>query len=238
LETSALNTRAAVNVPAASARPTSFDVFLAHNSSDKPSVQRIAERLKAARIEPWLDAWQLSGGDRWQAQLADGMLASAACAVFVGRDGVGGWTREELDLAQDRAAKEGGFRLFPVLLPGLEEPFDATAVLPPFLRSRMWVDLRKGVEDTRGFQALVNAIKGVAPGPPQPVAVDADVVPYRGLQTFDVEHVDFFFGASTIRSNCWSSSRATAFWQSSGRRAAVSRPSCGLGSCRASRRAA
>jgi hypothetical protein len=36
---------------------TTFDVFLSHNSKDKDLVERLAEKLKRAGIEPWLDKW-------------------------------------------------------------------------------------------------------------------------------------------------------------------------------------
>ncbi len=172
---------------------SAFDVFLSHNSRDKPVVERIAERLKRAGLEPWLDSWALSPGGRWQEELAAGMQASAACAYFVGPNGDGDWEREELAVALTRAAAERPFRVFPVLLPGVGEPFDRTT-LPPFLSTRTWVDLRRGLDDTRAFQALVNAIKGVPLGPAVPVVARDDVCPYRGLQTFDEAHADLFFG--------------------------------------------
>ena len=65
---------------------------------------------------------------------------------------------------------------------------------PPFLSTRTWIDLRKGIEDSRGLQLLINAIKGVAPGPETPIEARADICPYRGLQTFNEDHVEFFFG--------------------------------------------
>src|SRR4051812_35783838 len=103
-----------------------FDVFLSHNSQDKPVIERLAEKLKRAGLEPWLDKWQLTPGGRWQDEIVVGLHASSACAVFIGPHGLGDWSREELALAADRAAKDRAFRVFPVLLPGLPEPFDAT----------------------------------------------------------------------------------------------------------------
>jgi hypothetical protein len=45
--------------------PTEFayDVFLSHNSKDKPRVLALAERLKAARVRVWLDDWIIKPGD-------------------------------------------------------------------------------------------------------------------------------------------------------------------------------
>src|SRR5438046_826650 len=112
-----------------------FAVFLSHSSGEKPAVLRVAERLKHEGLEPWVDVWCLIPGRPWQTGLAAGVQTSASFAYFVGPHGQGDWAREELDLAQDRAAKERDFRLFIVLLPGLPEPFDAST-LPPFLRMR------------------------------------------------------------------------------------------------------
>ena len=114
-----------------------FDVFLSHSSLDKPVVETIAERLKRARLEPWLDVWNLVPGADWQAGLVDGLARSSSCAVFVGPGDLGAWENQEVGVALDRAASDPGFRLFLVLLPGLPEPFDAT-VLSPFLRLRTW----------------------------------------------------------------------------------------------------
>ena len=52
-----------------------FDVFLSHNSRDKAVVERIAERLKRERLEPWLDVWELVPGADWQRGLADGLAS-------------------------------------------------------------------------------------------------------------------------------------------------------------------
>lgn len=170
-----------------------FDVFLSHNSRDKPAVERVGEKLRRGGIEPWLDKWHLTPGRPWHEELAVVLRACAACAVFVGPHGLGDWVREELAVALERAARDRGFRLFLVLLPGLPEPFDATS-LPPFLSTRTWIDLRKGVDDARGIQALINAVKGVPLGPETVTERDGDVCPYRGLSTFGEEHSDLFFG--------------------------------------------
>ena len=170
-----------------------FDVFLSHNSRDKPAVERLAVKLKTAGLEPWLDKWCLTPGGRWQEELVAGLRACSTCAVFVGPNGIGDWVHEELGVALDRAAKDRSFRLFLVLLPGLPEPFDST-MLPPFLSTRTWVDLRSGIEDSRAFQHLVNAIKGVPFGQQVQAEHREDICPYRGLQTFDQDHAQFFFG--------------------------------------------
>ena len=172
-----------------------FDVFLSHNSKDKPAVLAIARALQQAGVEPWLDAWYLRGGDRWQHVLRDALQSSTACAFCYGAHGAGDWHELELEVAHDRALKDPNFRLIPVLLPGLPEPFEPTS-LPLFLSTLMWVDLRQGVEDAARLEEFVVAVTGMPTSPNGRVvaAEVSDVSPYRGLHTFDREHAEFFFG--------------------------------------------
>jgi energy-coupling factor transporter ATP-binding protein EcfA2 len=170
-----------------------FDVFLSHNSVDKASVEEIARKLKDAGLRPWLDKWYLTPGETFQPSLADGLRNSATCAIFIGPKGLGNWAREELLVAQDRAAKEPGYRLIPVLLPGVSDPFDYSR-LPPFLTQRTWVDFRQGRDEERPFRVLVNAIKGKPPGPDLTQGLADDTCPYRGLEVFDEANAEFFFG--------------------------------------------
>ena len=86
-----------------------FDVFLSHNSSDKPAVEEIAHKLRDAGLRPWLDKWYLTPGQMFQRGLADALRNSATCAIFIGPKGIGDWAREELLLVQDRAAKEAEY---------------------------------------------------------------------------------------------------------------------------------
>lgn len=46
-----------------------FDVFLAHNSKDKPQVRQIANELIKRGLNPWLDEEQMWGGDRGRAEI-------------------------------------------------------------------------------------------------------------------------------------------------------------------------
>ncbi|MGH8904604.1 MAG: TIR domain-containing protein, partial [Egibacteraceae bacterium] len=165
-----------------------FDVFLSHNNADGAVVERIAERLQREGIKPWLDRWALTGGDAWQPGIVNGLRASKACAVFVGPHGLGDWAREELGVAQDRATNEFDFRLFMVLLPGAIKPGDPSLA---FLANRTWVDLRPGIDER--FQDLLSAISGAPSRPPLSPQRD-DRCPYRGLEVFDEEHADLYFG--------------------------------------------
>jgi Novel STAND NTPase 1/TIR domain len=172
---------------------TDFDIFLSHNSVDKALVETIAQKLQSKGLNPWLDKWCLVPGQPWQLHLATILRSCPVFGVFVGKDGLGDWAREELLVAQDRAAKERTFRTIPILLPGVPDPFDY-GKLPPFLGQRTWIDFRRGLEQPRPLHALVNAVKGLPPGSDVELIEEAQYCPYRGLETFDEEHAEFFFG--------------------------------------------
>jgi hypothetical protein len=144
-------------------RTPRFDVFLSYNTRDAAIVERIARRLREEGFEPWLDRWSLTAGAEWQRELGEGLDAAAACAVFVGPHDLAAWELQEVAVVVDRAARERTFRVFPVLLPGIEEQFELDR-LPHFLRTRMWVDLRGGDKDERAMCQLLNAVRGVPVG--------------------------------------------------------------------------
>lgn len=43
-----------------------FDVFLSHNSKDKPAVKTLGTTLKQRGLSVWLDEWELRPGLTWQ----------------------------------------------------------------------------------------------------------------------------------------------------------------------------
>lgn len=48
-----------------------FDVFLCHNSEDKPAVIEIAQQLRQNGLKPWPDIWELRPGVDWQETLEE-----------------------------------------------------------------------------------------------------------------------------------------------------------------------
>ncbi len=86
------------------------------------------------------------------------------------------------------------FRVFLVLLPGLPEPFDAAA-LSPFLRLRTWVDYRAvsmTSAPSRRWSARSTGCRSARRCRSKPTARTS--CPYRGLEVFEEEHAEFFFG--------------------------------------------
>jgi hypothetical protein len=133
-----------------------FDVFLCHNVGDKPAVMEIGRRLMAQGLLPWLDQWELRPGAPWQRVLEEQIANIHAAAVFVGREGIGPWQRQELD-GFLREFNKRGCPVIPVLLPGAGgEP-----ELPLFLRGMTWVDFRETSPDP--LAQLIWGITGQRP---------------------------------------------------------------------------
>ncbi|HYI07926.1 MAG TPA: toll/interleukin-1 receptor domain-containing protein [Thermoanaerobaculia bacterium] len=114
-----------------------FDVFLCHNSSDKPLVIRIADLLEGHGILPWLDERELPPGQPWQPLLEKQVASIRSAAVFVGAAGVGPWQEQELY----GFLREFVARKVPVV-PVLLQDAPSQPELPIFLRAMTWVDFR------------------------------------------------------------------------------------------------
>lgn len=131
-----------------------FDVFLSHNSRDKPVVKEIAAQLRDRGLCVWLDQDELRPGFPWQERLEEGMRASRSVAVFVGADGLGAWQEPEMRAFLVRSKREE-LAVIPVLLPGCPD----SPQLSLFLEALTWVDLREGVTN-EGIVRLVWGITG------------------------------------------------------------------------------
>ena len=143
---------------------TDFDVFLCHNSADKPAIRLIARRLRERGILPWLDEAELPPGRDWQEELERQIGNIRTAAVFVGPSGIGPWQNRELRAFLNEFA-ERGCPVIPVLLPEADAP-----ELPVFLKGMTWVDLR--AQGNAGFERLIWGITGRKPvlsGPDQPL---------------------------------------------------------------------
>ena len=130
-----------------------FDVFLCHNSQDKPVVRQIGERLKQHGLKPWIDVEQLRPGLPWQDALEEQIARIKAVAVFVGPNGHGPWQSLEMK-AFLRQFVNRRCPVIPVILPECRQ----TPALPLFLDGMTWVDFRSSDPDP--LQQLIWGITG------------------------------------------------------------------------------
>ena len=139
-----------------------FDVFLCHNSEDKPAVQQIAQKLVKEGIKPWLDEEQIRPGTTWQTALGEQIKNIKSAAVFVGDSGIGPWQSEEIQ------AFLGEFmdRKCPVI-PTILASATTTPELPWTLKNRHRVDFR--IADPDPLRQLIWGITGQKPAAKEPL---------------------------------------------------------------------
>jgi|GEM_PF-5670978 len=120
-----------------------FDVFLSHNSKDKPQVRRLRDALEAQRLNVWYDEDELPPGLEFAEYLEKGIRNSDSVIVVIGENGIGPWASMEMNAALTIAARTR-IPLIPVLLAKPTQDLQ----LPLFLQTRTWVDLSSGINDT------------------------------------------------------------------------------------------
>jgi hypothetical protein len=148
-----------------------FDVFLSHNSVDKPWVIKLKDDLQRYGLSVWLDRDEIRPGDLFAAALEDGLANSRAVALIVSPEAMAsGWVKEEyyraLSLTKDKASP---LQLIPVIL--------RTAEVPDFLKSRNWVDFRDELDYAQSLWKLVWGITGQKP--PEALDLTAPPTPAR-----------------------------------------------------------
>jgi hypothetical protein len=136
-----------------------FNVFLCHNSKDKPAVIELAKKLEISGLKPWLDEWELPPGLPWQPELERQIDNIQSAAVCIGNSGLGPWQRQEIDgfLRQfvDRRCP-----VIPVLLADAPQKPE----LPLFLEAMTWIDFRPNMSPyTDPMVKLVWGITGKKP---------------------------------------------------------------------------
>jgi hypothetical protein len=122
-----------------------YDVFLSYSRVDEQRVEELAIGLRdyAPPAEPFFDRWALGAGGTWQTEIDAALGACEGVAIVVGPGGMGPWQKEEVQAALLRAVDDAKrFRVIPVLLPGA-----SAADVSGFLKTRTWVDFRRGLGD-------------------------------------------------------------------------------------------
>ena len=138
-----------------------YDVFLAHNNVDKPSVKAVYKALRNRGLRPWLDKEEIPPG-RWFTDIIQEAIRQVkAAAVFIGPEGVSRWQAVELRTFIGQCI-ERKIPVIPVLLPGVEEiPSDLL-----FLQGLHMVSFQEHVEEAQPLNELQWGITGQRPDMP------------------------------------------------------------------------
>ena len=137
-----------------------FDVFLSHNSQDKPRVRGLAKKLKAAGLRVWFDEWVIKPGDDIYLAIERGLEASRVQILCLSPAALGSdWVGLERSTVLFRDPANAGRRFIPLLL--------ADCDLPDTVRRLKYVDFRQ--ETPAAFDELLAACRGAeeSPAPPE-----------------------------------------------------------------------
>ena len=148
-----------------------FDIFLSHNSKDKPIVRRLADKLRELGFRVWLDEQQLIPGRLFQVELEKIIETTRAAAVLIGKDGLGPWEAPEMYACLSQFVSRG-LPVIPVLLPDAPDK----PKLPLLLKELNWVDLRKKKLTKKALDQLTRGINS-----PEPKAIENGVKKIRNM---------------------------------------------------------
>jgi hypothetical protein len=134
-----------------------FDVFLSHNSIDKPWVVQLKDDLIRYGLSVWLDKDEIRPGDLFAEALEAGLENCRAIALIISPEAMdSGWVKEEyyraLSLSKD---KQLPLQLIPLIL--------REAKVPGFVKSRNWIDFREDNKYSENVWTLVWGILGHKP---------------------------------------------------------------------------
>ncbi len=127
-----------------------FDVFLAHNSQDKPQVRIIATKLEQHGLKVWLDENQIPPGRPFQDVIQQAIQNVRSAAIFIGPGGLGNWQIPELRTLNNRSVN-AGIPVIPVLLPGVDRIPENLL----FLQEISWVSFASGIDDENALNRLM-----------------------------------------------------------------------------------
>jgi WD40 repeat protein len=130
--------------------PFLYDVFLSHNSKDKPRVRRLAERLKRAGLRVWFDTWVIQTGDDIFLSIERGLEVSRTLVLCMSPATFGSdWVSLERSTVLFRDPTNARRRFVPLLLADCE--------IPDTLRRYKYIDYRKAGATT--FKELLVACR-------------------------------------------------------------------------------
>ncbi len=151
--------------------PFEFDVFLSHNSQDKPRVRKLAQRLRDAGLRVWFDDWIIRPGDDIFMQIERGLQTSRTLILCMSPAAFGSdWVGLERNTVLFRDPTNEDRRFIPLLLADCE--------VPDTLRRYKYVDYRD--ESEQAFEELLAACRAEAEAPapvPEPPPEEAPEAP-------------------------------------------------------------
>jgi hypothetical protein len=125
-------------------------VFISHSHRDRDFVDKLAQSLRKAEVDVWLDRAELTVGDNLVKSIEEALQRSDAVILVLSPNFVDSpWLSHELAAAASREFSEDRKLILPVLIADTE--------IPVFLRDRVYADFRTSFDE--GVRALLTALR-------------------------------------------------------------------------------
>ncbi|MCG3157100.1 MAG: hypothetical protein DKINENOH_03731 [bacterium] len=98
-------------------------IFISHATKDDPFVKELRVALESLNLPVWVDSRNLRGGDKLAVEINSAIEKARQVIVVLSPNTVNSpWVRKEISraLAIEKARQAQGFRVIPLLLPGIE----------------------------------------------------------------------------------------------------------------------
>jgi CHAT domain-containing protein len=98
-------------------------IFISHATADDAFVKRLREVLERANLPVWADSRVLTGGDKLSKGIENGIKTARQVLVVLSTNTMNsGWVRTEVQLALKvmKRRVQDGYKVIPILLPGIE----------------------------------------------------------------------------------------------------------------------
>ena len=83
-----------------------INVFISHNSKDKPVARQIAKVLIHHGIKPWIDEAEINVGDSLTEKIRDGLDNVDYVLALISKNSVDSeWVKREIDVASNKEIK-------------------------------------------------------------------------------------------------------------------------------------
>jgi formylglycine-generating enzyme required for sulfatase activity len=124
-------------------------IFISHSSADTEAVLRLANDLKRAGLEVWLDKWEIGVGDRITKTVQDGLVGATHLAIWLTRASVAsGWVEREWQSKFGAEIATGQTVILPLLAEDCQ--------IPAMLEDKKYADFRR--DYTEGLAGLLDAV--------------------------------------------------------------------------------
>ncbi len=122
-------------------------VFLSHNRNDKDFAHRLANDLRRAGAEVWLDEAEIKLGDSLIAKIGEGLEMTDYLAVILSPDSVASsWVQRELQIALNHEVSGRRVTVLPLLY--------RDCSIPTFLSDKLYADFRDPLDYYSALQII------------------------------------------------------------------------------------